>query len=95
MSTETNREVFTPATAGMKPLILNPRARASDGLSLRSVSTRLAAAWKILRELAGDDAYERYCAHHAQHHSQETPLTRREHYIKSQTKKWTGINRCC
>jgi len=48
-----------------------------------------------LRTLAGDDAYERYCAHHQRHHAHEPPLTRRAYYMKNQQAKWSGINRCC
>jgi uncharacterized short protein YbdD (DUF466 family) len=51
--------------------------------------------WKILRELVGDDAYERYCEHHRHYHTGEPLLDRRAYYLKSQQKKWSGINRCC
>ena len=51
--------------------------------------------WSVLRTLAGDDAYERYCAHHQRHHAHEPPLTRRAYYMKNQQAKWSGINRCC
>ena len=64
-------------------------------VSFKRVVARLSSAWKVLREMAGDDAYERYCLHHEHHHAHEPPLSRREYYIKSQQKKWTGINRCC
>jgi len=55
----------------------------------------LAQCWRILRELAGDDAYERYREHHKSHHACEPLLDRRAYYIKNQQEKWSGINRCC
>ena len=55
----------------------------------------LAQWWKILRELVGDDAYERYCSHHVRHHPNEAPLNRRAFYIRDQQQKWSGIKRCC
>ena len=51
--------------------------------------------WRVVRTLAGDDSYERYCMHHGSHHAHEPLLSRRDYYIASQQKKWTGINRCC
>ena len=55
----------------------------------------LQSFWRVLRELVGDDAYERYCAHHHQAHGDQQPLTRRAYYVKSQHEKWNGIKRCC
>jgi uncharacterized short protein YbdD (DUF466 family) len=63
-------------------------------LSLRA-RRGLAAAWRVLRALSGDDAYERYCAHHTQAHAGEAPLTRRAFYLKAQQSKWSGVSRCC
>ena len=51
--------------------------------------------WRVFRELVGDDTYERYLKHHEHHHAHEPPLDRRAYYIKYQTQKWGGINRCC
>jgi uncharacterized short protein YbdD (DUF466 family) len=47
-----------------------------------------------LRELTGDDAYERYLAHHCQHHD-GPPLSRAEFFRQSQREKWDGVRRCC
>jgi uncharacterized short protein YbdD (DUF466 family) len=55
----------------------------------------LQAAWRTLRQLAGDDAYERYCEHLRLNHPDESPLSRREYYIRNQQEKWSGIKRCC
>ena len=55
----------------------------------------LTAAWRYLREVSGDDAYERYLAHHAAAHAGEVPMTRKEHFAERQRQKWTGVTRCC
>jgi uncharacterized short protein YbdD (DUF466 family) len=51
--------------------------------------------WKVLRELVGDDAYERYCEHHHYRHANEPLLDRRAFYVKNQQEKWNGVKRCC
>ena len=51
--------------------------------------------WCTIRTLAGDDAYEKYCAHHRVHHPDDPPLSRREFYVRNQQEKWNGIKRCC
>jgi uncharacterized short protein YbdD (DUF466 family) len=66
--------------------------RAAFALQLIDV---LQAAWRTLRTLAGDDAYERYCEHLRRNHPDQTPLNRREFYIVNQQEKWSGIKRCC
>jgi uncharacterized short protein YbdD (DUF466 family) len=55
----------------------------------------LRRAWAFLREVSGDDAYERYLAHHARAHPGETPLSRKELYRREQDRKWSGPRRCC
>ena len=50
---------------------------------------------RALRRVTGDDAYERYLAHHHQHHSAERSLDRREFYLAEQQRRWTGVKRCC
>jgi uncharacterized short protein YbdD (DUF466 family) len=51
--------------------------------------------WSALRELSGDDAYERYLAHHAIAHPGETPLDRAGFFREEQKRKWEGVRRCC
>jgi uncharacterized short protein YbdD (DUF466 family) len=53
------------------------------------------SAWQLLRELSGDDAYERYLAHHAAYHADAPPLTRKEYFCRSEAGKWEGVRRCC
>ncbi|MGD9842466.1 MAG: CstA-like transporter-associated (seleno)protein [Steroidobacteraceae bacterium] len=48
-----------------------------------------------LRQITGDDAYERYLQHHQHCHADESVLDRRAFYIAEQQRKWNGINRCC
>ena len=59
---------------------------------------RLRRIWAVLRELTGDDAYERYLAHwHACHAADggAVPLDRAAFYRDEQRRKWDGVRRCC
>ncbi len=40
--------------------------------------------WRWLRAVSGDDAYERYLAHHAAAHPDGMPLGRREFFSREQ-----------
>lgn len=55
----------------------------------------LKRAWRFIRELSDDDAYERYLAHHRAEHPDCVALSRREFFIAEQQRKWNGIKRCC
>jgi uncharacterized short protein YbdD (DUF466 family) len=55
----------------------------------------VAALWRLLRALSGDDAYERYCAHHAHRHRGQPRLSRHAFYLEDQRRKWSGVSRCC
>jgi uncharacterized short protein YbdD (DUF466 family) len=59
---------------------------------LRENSTR---AWRWLREVSGDDAYERYMAHHADSHAEQPLMSRSAFYDERQRRKWSGVSRCC
>lgn len=50
---------------------------------------------RVLRRLSGDDAYERYLAHHHRHHGDRIPLDRKAFYMDEQRRKWSGVKRCC
>ena len=78
------------------------------GKAMRSESTRCESPgiesgfvrrakqfWGVVREMVGDDAYERYCAHHRSHHAHGELLDRQAFYLKNQQEKWNGIKRCC
>jgi uncharacterized short protein YbdD (DUF466 family) len=63
---------------------------------------KLKNLWRNIRQLSGDDAYERYLAHYsehlAEHHANEKlePLLSREAFFKQwQDGKWKGVKRCC
>ena len=53
------------------------------------------AAWRYVRAVSGDDAFERYLAHHAVHHALEPALSRKDFFTDRQRQKWTGVSRCC
>lgn len=57
----------------------------------------LQKVWALLREVTGDDAYDRYLAHwHATHVGEgKTPLDRSSFYREEQRRKWDGVRRCC
>lgn len=48
-----------------------------------------------LRELTGDDAYERYVAHHRRCHADQPPVDRKAFYLRETERKWNGVKRCC
>ncbi len=54
-------------------------------------------AWRLLRELTGDDAYERYVAqwHACEHRAERAPLDRAAFFKAEQRRKWDGVRRCC
>ena len=55
----------------------------------------------MIRELSGDDAYERYLKNfhklhaHDEQHACDTPLSKAEFFKQWQDEKWQGIKRCC
>jgi uncharacterized short protein YbdD (DUF466 family) len=65
---------------------------------LKAVSRQTAkSAWRILRTLSGDDAYEQYLAHWRTHHAAEggQPLGRKAFFASELQRKWNGVKRCC
>lgn len=61
-------------------------------MNIRSV---LRNVWRTVRRLSGDDAYERYLAHHAEYHPDALPLSREAFFKQWQDEKWKGVKRCC
>lgn len=59
------------------------------------MKTRLLRFWEFVRELATDDAYERYLAQHLAAHPETPALDRSAFYVNQQYRKWSGIQRCC
>jgi uncharacterized short protein YbdD (DUF466 family) len=65
-------------------------------MSLKPLAPWVASTWSVIRELATDDAYEKYLEHHAKAHTDGSPpMSRRDFYIQQQQSKWTGVKRCC
>ncbi len=60
---------------------------------------KLKNIWSNIRQLSGDDAYERYLAHYSEFHAGkddvEPPLSREAFFKEWQDGKWKGIKRCC
>lgn len=56
---------------------------------------KLLALMKGIRQLSGDDAYERYLEHHSQAHPGAPPLSPRSFFKQEQERKWKGVRRCC
>lgn len=55
----------------------------------------LVRGWHVLRELSGDNAYERYLMHHATYHAAAPALSRKDFFVLRQQQKWNSIKRCC
>ncbi|MDD5384063.1 MAG: YbdD/YjiX family protein [Gallionella sp.] len=51
--------------------------------------------WRAVRQLSGDDGYERYLAHHAASRPDAPALSRHAWFALRQQQKWSGIKRCC
>lgn len=65
------------------------------GTQGRAAARWAGAAWRYLRAVSGDDAYERYLEHHAAHHSGEPIMPRKAFFSDHQRRKWAGVTRCC
>lgn len=63
--------------------------------SLQKLKQSCHTAWSVLRELTGDDAYERYLNHQASAHPGEQLLDRAAFFKEEQRRKWEGVRRCC
>jgi uncharacterized short protein YbdD (DUF466 family) len=55
----------------------------------------LKQGWRLLREMSGDDAYERYLAHHPAAHPGQPVLSRRAFFQRQQEQRFGSIKRCC
>jgi uncharacterized short protein YbdD (DUF466 family) len=53
--------------------------------------------WALLREVTGDDAYERYLEHWRARHAANGggPLDRASFCREELRRKWDGVRRCC
>ncbi|HTQ98521.1 MAG TPA: YbdD/YjiX family protein [Candidatus Acidoferrum sp.] len=62
---------------------------------MQTLKQTVSVVWAALRELSGDDAYERYLKHHTAVHPGKAPLDRASWFREEQKRKWDGIRRCC
>ena len=80
------------------PAALRDAARADAARGgLTRCGLALQRIWALLREVTGDDAYERYLAHWRARHAtgRATPLDRAAFCREEQRRKWDGVRRCC
>lgn len=58
---------------------------------------RLKKLLHFIRQLSGDDAYDRYLHHWQYQHADKTkqPLSRAEFFKAEVERKWNGVKRCC
>jgi uncharacterized short protein YbdD (DUF466 family) len=59
------------------------------------IINQLKIFWQGVRRLSGDDAYERYLQHHAEHHQDQAPLSKAAFFKQWQDGLWDGVKRCC
>jgi uncharacterized short protein YbdD (DUF466 family) len=52
-------------------------------------------AWTLLRQVSGDDAYERYREHMLQAHPGSAVMSRSAYYRFRMEQKWNRLTRCC
>lgn len=62
---------------------------------MHSIKHKLQQLWRAVRQLSGDDAYERYLVHFTEQHPADTPLSREQFFRQWQDDKWQGVKRCC
>jgi uncharacterized short protein YbdD (DUF466 family) len=51
--------------------------------------------WRFVRQVSGDDAYERYLSHQQEAHAGCTVMSREQFYKFRQEQKWNRVTRCC
>jgi uncharacterized short protein YbdD (DUF466 family) len=61
-----------------------------------NAASRLAlVGWRFVRQVSGDDAYERYADHMQRAHPGVPGMTRGHYYRFRTEQKWNRITRCC
>lgn len=55
----------------------------------------LAAGFSLLRGVVGDDAYEKYLAHHERTHPEQVPMTPEAFFRAQLEQKWNCVSGCC
>jgi len=64
-------------------------------LALSNVEGSLAAAWRFLRAVSGDDAYEVYLSDQGQSTRHEALLSASDFYLSRLNHKYSRPTRCC
>ncbi|HUF22217.1 MAG TPA: YbdD/YjiX family protein [Burkholderiales bacterium] len=80
------RDMHTPNDSGASP---------AAGQLFARVCAAVRQAWGFVRQLSGDDAYERYLQHHARAHPGVRPMSRKAYIRFRDEQKWNRISRCC
>ncbi len=52
-------------------------------------------SWRFVRQVSGDDAYDRYAEHMRLTHPDQRAMERAEFFRFMQDQKWNRISRCC
>jgi uncharacterized short protein YbdD (DUF466 family) len=55
----------------------------------------LSAGLSLLRGVTGDDAYEKYLAHHQQNTPEQTPMSAQDFFRAQLEQKWNCVSGCC
>jgi uncharacterized short protein YbdD (DUF466 family) len=55
----------------------------------------LSSGLSLLRGVTGDDAYEKYLAHHQRQQTSEAPLSAEAFFRAQMEQRWSCINGCC
>jgi uncharacterized short protein YbdD (DUF466 family) len=55
----------------------------------------LSAGFSLLRGVTGDDAYDKYLAHHQRTHPDVAPLTAAEFFKAQLEQKFNCVSGCC
>jgi len=55
----------------------------------------LGKSWRFLRQVSGDDAYDRYLAHMSRSHPGQPVMGRGTYFRARQEQRWSRISRCC
>ena len=71
------------------------RAKGVVWASLNCATRLLWIAWRFVRQVSGDDAYERYGEHMARVHPGQLTMSRSQYFRFCQNQKWNRITRCC
>ena len=56
---------------------------------------RLWLLWRFVRQVTGDDAYERYLAHMRETHPEQPIMPPAEFHRTQLEQKWSRVSRCC